>query len=235
MYRAVFVYARSDSQRLPGKALMPLGSGRRPLLSIVLARARMVGAEACVLLTSDRGVDDGLAELGATQGVQVVRGNAFDLVQRTLQAIDITGATHFLRVNGDSPLFSPMLARQAIPHLDRAALISNLFDRRFPYGVAVEWVATPNYQDLVAAVEHAEREHVTAHLYRLHEIGTKISMTQCRNDSYLRLVVDTCADYNQVSALFGQTDPVHAEYWDLCKLTTPDPVFLPMSNNSAQF
>lgn len=225
MKRAVFVYARADSQRLPGKALMPLGCGG-PLLGIVLARARMVEAEACVLLTSTRAVDDQLAELGSAHGVQVVRGDAFNLVQRTLQAIKVTEATHFLRVNGDSPLFSPILARHAMAYLAHHSLVSNLFDRRFPYGVAVEWVAANSYQDLALAAKAAECEHVTAHLYRLHEMRQRLSMTQNRDDSGLRLALDTQGDHDRLSELFRQADPMWTEYWDLYDIAAPDLIFM---------
>lgn len=223
MHRAVFVYARTDSKRLPGKALMPLGCGG-PLLGIVLARARMVEADTCVLLTSNRTVDDQLATLGSAHGVQVVRGDPFDLVQRTLQAIEVTGATHFLRVNGDSPLFSPLLARQAMIHLDRVMLISNLFQRRFPYGVAVEWVATDTYLNLANTAEGTEREHVTAHLYRMHAQLAAFSMIQIRDDSGLQLALDTEADHERFSALLGQANPVHTEYWDLYDIPPPQMV-----------
>lgn len=224
MHRVVFVYARMDSQRLPGKALMPLACSG-PLLGIVLTRALKVGADNCALLTSDRAIDDGLAELGAMHGVQVVRGDAFDLVQRTLQAIGITGATHFLRVNGDSPLFSPLLACRAMAHLGSGEMISNLFERSFPYGVAVEWIAASHYKRLSRAAEATEREHVTAHLYRLAVQLPSLSMTQSRDDSDLRLVLDTQADYERLNDLFLQPNTDRAEYWNLYDKPTPSLFF----------
>lgn len=231
MHPAVFVYARSDSQRLPGKAMMSLGSAG-PLLRIVLTRARMVGTEACALLTSDRAVDDELAELGVALGVQVVRGDALNLVQRTLQAIDSTGASHFLRVNGDSPLFSPLLARQAMTHLNRVGLISNLFERRFPYGVSVEWMASENYQALAAAADDTDCEHVTAHLYRMRTELSTLSMTQVRDDSGLRLALDTQIDYDRLSTLLSQVNSSLAEYWNLYDMSPPDLIFTHLLRNS---
>ncbi|MBD2422486.1 NTP transferase domain-containing protein [Cyanobium sp. FACHB-13342] len=230
MHRAVFVYARNDSKRLPGKALIALGSGG-PLLSIVLNRARMVGAESCALVTSNRGVDDGLAEMGAALGVQVVRGDAVNLVRRTIQAIHATGASHFLRVNGDSPFFSPRLAQQAMTHLNRAVLISNLFERRFPYGVAVEWVAASAYQALASSADDAECEHVTAHLYRKRAELSLLSMTQARDDSKLQLTIDTIADHKRLTALLGQADPVQAEYWNLYGIPVPQPLLNLLKEN----
>lgn len=233
MHRAVFVYARSDSRRLPGKALMPLGSGG-PLLSIVLSRARMVGADSCALVTSNRRADDALVETGVALGVQVVRGDPINLVKRTIEAIDATGASHFLRVNGDSPLFSPLLARQAMDQLNRAELISNLFERRFPYGVAVEWMSASRYVGLANAASNAECEHVTAHLYRLHNEICALSMSQLRDDSSSRLAVDTRADYERLTTLVGYRDMTTAEYWELYDRLEPEPLYahLPRSHQT---
>lgn len=233
MHRAVFVYARSNSRRLPGKALMPLGSGG-PLLSIVLSRALMVGADSCALLTSNQPADDALVDTGVALGVQVVRGDPNNLVNRTIEAIDATGASHFLRVNGDSPLFSPLLAREAMNQLKRADLISNLFVRRFPYGVAVEWMSTSRYLRLAAAAFDVECEHVTAHLYRLRNEIDALSMSQARDDSPSRLAVDTRADYERLNTLVSHRDMSTVEYWELYDRFEPEPLYahLPRSHQT---
>lgn len=219
MRRVVFIYARSDSSRLPGKALMPLAG--RALVDIVIDRARRVGVEGCALLTSVRPVDDELAAHAQATGVQVVRGHAADLVARSLQAIRETSASHFLRVNGDSPLFAPELARHAMDHLCRADLISNVLRRRFPYGVAVEWVASAPYVALAERARSDEREHVTLHLYRRIGSLVALSLEQERDDSQLRLALDTAEDHARLSALFGASDPVTTPYWRLFGLASP--------------
>lgn len=234
MHRAVFVYARCDSRRLPRKALLNV-CGRFPLLWVVLQRARLVGADTCMLLTTDRAVDDGLAELGATQGIGIVRGNAVDLVERTLQAIECCGASHFLRVNGDSPLFSPLLASRAMAYLRENALVSNLFERRFPYGVAVEWVSASHYKRLSEVAQAREREHVTAHLYRNRDRQLMLSISQTRNDSGLRLALDTQADYKRLSALIAQADPTTTEYWQLYKIPPPNLVLTSLGARNTQY
>lgn len=225
MLSAVFVYARSDSQRLPGKAFMPLGQEGDALIEIVIKRALRVGADVCMLLTTNRRIDDKLAELGELNGIKVVRGETSDLVQRTLLAIEVSGATHFLRVNGDSPLFSPLLARQSMARLESGLLISNIFDRRFPYGVAVEWIDATTYKEYAARAQQNEREHVTAHLYRLSSELSTLSIFQPRDDSGLLLALDTKEDYDRLNNLLGMVDPALGEYWELYGMTSPEVIF----------
>lgn len=223
MRPVVFIYARSDSRRLPGKALMPLAG--TPLVELVAARAARVGAGRPVLVTTARDVDDRLARTGHALGLRVVRGHATDLVARSLQAIDETGATHFLRVNGDSPFFAPELAAAAMAHLAKADLVSNLVHRRFPYGVAVEWVATAAYTALAETAAQAEREHITQHLYRQAARLRVVSVEQARDDSHLRLALDTAEDHAALSALIGAQAATELPYWTACDLPAPEPIF----------
>jgi spore coat polysaccharide biosynthesis protein SpsF (cytidylyltransferase family) len=219
MRRLVFIYARTDSRRVPSKALMLLAG--RKLVDIVIDRAQFVGSEGCVLLTSAREVDDELAAHVEARGMQVVRGHATDLVNRTLQALDETKATHFLRVNGDSPFFAPELARYTMYYLEKADLVSNLLSRRFPYGVAVEWMAAPFYEALAKSALTDELEHVTRHLYRQINTINALSLEQERDDSRLRLVLDTIDDHFKLKKLIQEGDPSKLTYWQLFSLTEP--------------
>lgn len=221
MRRFVFIYARSDSSRLPGKTFMPLAG--RMLIDIVVDRALRVGADGCALLTSCRSIDDQLAEHGKMRGLRVVRGHSTDLVERTLLAIEETKATHFLRVNGDSPLFSPELAHYAMLHIKDVDIISNILCRRFPYGVAVEWISSSIYKELSVSALADEREHVTQHLYR--QIGklNNLSLEQKRDDSKLRLTLDTPIDYEKLKKMLEGQDISSLPYWHLLNLEAPEP------------
>ncbi len=215
----VFVYARTDSSRLPGKVLMPLAG--KTLIDTVLDRASRVDADGCALLTSTRPIDDALTQHAQRRGITVIRGHPTDLVTRTLTALAQTGATHFLRINGDSPLFSPELANHALQLLKNADLVSNLIVRRFPYGVAVEWIAATTYTELAHAVQPQEREHVTQHLYRHLDRLRYISLEQQRDDSRLRLALDTLEDRMSLAARLTGTDTTVIPYWQLFDLPPP--------------
>jgi len=215
----VFIYARADSRRLPRKVLRPFGQST--LLQHVIDRARQVHATNWSLLTSDRSIDDPLAIAARDAGLDVVRGSATDLVSRTMKAIDALEVTRFVRVNADSPLFEPRLVNAALQRGSREGLISNIVERRFPYGVAVEIVDAMLYLQLVDTAQADELEHVTKHLYRQLDSGTVLSLTQQADHRHLHLAVDTNEDYERVRALFDAPTSRLAPYWELLGLQEP--------------
>ena len=93
----ICVLARMDSTRLPGKALMELGG--RPLLGLVLDRVRRAyRAERVVVATTDRAIDDPIAEFTAQEATRsprspstvplsLFRGDCDDVAGRILRPI----------------------------------------------------------------------------------------------------------------------------------------------------
>lgn len=219
MRKFVFIYARTDSRRFPRKVLTPLWG--RALIDIVCDRALRVPAEGYALLTSDRPVDDALALHVEGRGIDVVRGDADDLVKRTVQAINETGATLFLRVNADSPLFEPSLAEQALGFMGDPIFVSNLFNRKFPYGVAVEWLGADFYKGFASCARSDELEHVTKHLYRLGSEIPRWSIEQDRDDSELTFALDTQKDHSTLESLNDEGDIRLDAYWKLLGLKPP--------------
>lgn len=219
MNLGVFVYARTDSRRLPGKVLRPFGTST--LLEHVIARSFLVRAQHWVLLTSDRSIDDVLASLASRRGLAVVRGSASDLVARTLVAIDSFGLTHFVRVNADSPCFEPRLVNALTGRASHEEFASNLFERRFPYGVAVEYIDASCYRRLASTARRNELEHVTQHLYRQIDNVQALSLTQQADHSHLDLAVDTTEDYDRMRSLFSDPASHPEPYWELLNLQEP--------------
>ena len=98
------VTARMASARCPGKALQELLPGE-PLLKILLARMRTSKAvHEVALATSVNPENDAIADLGASLGVRVFRGDEDDVLKRHLDAALAFDADHVVRVTGDNPL-----------------------------------------------------------------------------------------------------------------------------------
>lgn len=215
----VFVYARTDSRRLPGKLLREFGDTN--LLEHVLKRTTDVKATDWVVLTSNRPVDNEIDFQASRLGFHVFRGSANNLVARTMEALRFFPVNYLVRVNADSPWFDATLVNAAIRGLS-SPMISNLVSRKFPYGVSVEIVERDFYLKSVALARVSELEHVTQHLYRTRQFGELRSLVQNRDDSRLRLTVDTFDDYQKMSGFFGRPD-VHAQasYWDFFNLPKP--------------
>jgi spore coat polysaccharide biosynthesis protein SpsF (cytidylyltransferase family) len=215
----VFVYARSDSRRLPGKLLSKFGE--TSLLGHVLKRAMNVEATDWLVLTSNRPVDNEIDFQARSLGFDVCRGSANDLVARTLEGLDVCPVKHFIRVNADSPWFDATLVNDALGGLT-VPMTSNLVTRRFPYGVSVEIVESDFYKKKASFSREHELEHVTQHIYRTRKVGELRSLVQDRDDSHLRLTVDTQDDYQNMSAIFSQPNvDFQASYWNVLNLPKP--------------
>ena len=215
-----FLYGRCDSKRLPNKLMREVVD--KKLIDIVYDRAARLPVSDVVLLTTDRLVDQPLVDHFKSKNRSVFRGAYENVVKRTEDAIRYTGASRFIRVNGDSPLIEPMLYLKALS-THTGCLTSNLFRRTFPYGVAVEAVDTESYSSLAYQATKTEQEHTTAHLYRLvNELEDCLSLENLRDDSHHSLTIDTEKDFNFFRRLAETVDLVKEPYWKILDLKEPE-------------
>ena len=199
---SLFIYARLDSSRLPRKAFIKIVDQR--LIDIVMKRASQLGLGEVILVTTDRKIDDDLASYVSKSGYQVIRGNPFDLVERTIQAIDETRADFFLRMNGDSPFIDPELIRLAFSLRKDYQVVTNLISRTFPYGISVELINSKTYIDLSCDYYQSEAEHVTQHIYRNIEQMSHANLYTTTPFNHLSLAIDTQEDLERITDLLNQ-------------------------------
>ena len=211
---AVFVYARADSSRLPGKSFLRLGSDS--LIERVVLRAKEVHSDHLAILTTFREVDDRFVNIADEMEVDLIRGEPLDLVHRTLEALEHFQVDSFVRVNADSPFFEPSIVNSALHLAGPHTLISNLFLRSFPYGVSAEIIGAELYRGARFDAVESDLEHVSAHLYR--ENRQKfVSITQNGDHSHLRLAIDSASDYQRLSQRLQSNIP----YWEAFNLAPP--------------
>jgi len=162
------IFARMDSSRLPGKALMDIAG--RPMLGRVLdccREARRV--DTYIIATSDRAVDNPIQDFAETEGAAVFRGDGDDVLGRACAAAEAHGLTHLVRISGDSPFMrSDVIDAIVEVHLASGAEITtNIAPRTFPPGLSVEALTRQALQRLDReAVDAEDREHVTRFVYR---------------------------------------------------------------------
>ena len=200
---AGIVIARMDSTRLPGKVLADLDG--RFVLEWIRSRAASAGSVAEIAVaTTSRAVDDPIVAFANGAGLRVHRGDCEDVVARVLGCAREIGADWFFRLNGDSPFPDPFLLEVAVGELHRLDrqpdLISNLGDRSFPYGIAVELIRTEALaHSAEASGELISREHLTEDIYRRPECF-RIAYFSQPDDSlkHARLVVDTREDLDRL-------------------------------------
>ena len=193
----LIIFSRLDSSRLPGKALMQLGS--LPLLGHVLERTRLVKGEYRIILaTSDREVDDPLVSYAEQQDIDVFRGSFHDVAGRALQCSKAFGLKRFARICGDRPFLDPELidVLMAIHIKNKLDLATNVAIKTFPSGVATEVVSTEALEKIMKnPLDEEDREHVTRYFYQ-HQDKFKIFNLEATDERYadLNLSVDTEKD-----------------------------------------
>lgn len=202
------VLARTSSARLPGKVLRETAG--RPLIDFVLARLdRVEGLDGTIVATSTEPDDDALATWCRSRGVAVGRGSLDDVLGRVLAIAEDAGFEALARVNADSPWIDPALVSAAAERMRRAPvdLVTNVLERSWPYGVAVEVALTASLRQIWESGEDAEsREHVTAAFYRDPERFSIVNIPAPAEaeDPELRLTVDEERDLARFEALVGE-------------------------------
>ena len=198
--------ARTDSSRLPAKALLPLCG----IPSAVLAakRAGNRGHEV-VLATTERVVDDQLAAVASGARVAVFRGATDDVRRRFLEATNDLGDDDVIvRLTADNIIPDGDLVAAAVEALigSGALLVRSMADHRLPYGLAVEAFRAGSLRASVGWRDDPyAREHVTpglidraGRLPRFLDLGADLGHHRC--------TMDTFEDYLQLVNLFVATD-----------------------------
>jgi len=113
---AIFITVRSDSSRLPQKALLPILG--KPTIEMVIVRAKLVrNADTVIVCTTGRPIDDVIVEIASRCGVQHFRGSLEDKLDRWLGATRKFNIDFFVTMDGDDLLCDPELMEAGIEQL----------------------------------------------------------------------------------------------------------------------
>ena len=117
MKKAVFITVRTDSSRLPNKAVLHfLG---KPIIELIALRTKLVrGVDEVVLCTTERPIDDELVNIAERTGIKYFRGNLNDKLERWLGAARQFNIDCFATMDGDDPLGDPELVEVAINQME---------------------------------------------------------------------------------------------------------------------
>jgi spore coat polysaccharide biosynthesis protein SpsF (cytidylyltransferase family) len=206
------VQARIGSTRLPRKVLVEIGG--EVALSRVLARAaRIPGVDEVALAIPRDPADDVLAELGARQGVLVVRGSGDDVLDRYVDAANATHATAIVRITADCPLLDPAVAGTVLERfVDQGVdYASNVHPPTFPDGYDTEcFTAAALNIAWREAADPFEREHVTPFIWRRPDRFRLANVAADVDRSSWRLTLDTEADLARIRAIWRRAgaDPM---------------------------
>ena len=200
----IIIQTRMDSNRLPGKAMLPLGKAGKPMIEWVYnackrAQVRNPKIEKVIVATTDRPVDKKIEDWCWSKQAMFFKGTEEPL-SRYYECAKKFGLDIIIRVCGDCPFLSPPMIAQLLDlFIDRIKMkeyIALAFNRRnIPGGWDCE-IFTYNALEMAHLNTHGpDREHVTLGMRSvrfedLSDIGTDMVFD-------FRLDVDTPEDYER--------------------------------------
>jgi len=216
--------ARLDSRRLPGKGLKDVCG--KPMLWYLIERLRSVSLlDGIVLITTDRELDDHLAEFAVHEKLGLFRGELEDVLGRFYQAASEHQADLIVRVNGDSPWLDPEFVNQGIQQMKEHSFDFLTGKARFtglPVGAAPEFMTFPTLERLNRlAIEPEDREHVTTYIFNFpesfHWAPLKVIDPE-KEASDLDLCVDTVSDFEDFSRVVSRLGTCHPAQWSMASI-----------------
>lgn len=196
----LFIQARSSSDRLPNKVLLPV-RGKPLIIYLINEIKKVCKKEDLYVLTSEASSDDELCEELEKNGVNFYRGNLGNVYQRYCGLLEQIDCDYFYRICADSP-FLPInlitLYNKLIESNPGIDIISNVIRRTFPKGFSLELVKktvfiSKNFQKS----NDFSYEHVTGSFYGVEAGYSSISLETCQ-EFRKNYAIDTLEDYNQL-------------------------------------
>lgn len=197
------IQVRLGSERLPGKALLPLPFGETTsLLEHVVANARAAKSlQQTIIATTTRTADDAIEAFCQEIGLACLRGSTDDVLERFRLAAHTHDLDVIVRLTGDNPFVMPETIDQAVEKLPQSNS-DYIITTGLPLGTNVEAFTRQALEKAAAqATEAADREHVTPYIRR--EAGFRREILPFESPiEVLRLTVDYPTDYALAALLF---------------------------------
>lgn len=210
----VFIQARLNSTRCPGKVLRELNN--TPLLRHVVDSVKRVGCKYAVL-TSDMGTDLEIAQFCTQNSISCFRGNLDNVAKRFLDAGKYFNVDAFMRISADSPFIDWKLMSSGLKVFEESKpdMLTNVMPRSYPKGQSIEILSYDLFRrEYRNFCEEGDFEHVTKYFYRNADNFRIINLLQPDNIDYsnIQLSVDTEDDFLKTQEMFSRMQRPHWDY-----------------------
>tara|TARA_X000000950_G_scaffold41682_1_gene45708 strand:+ start:15415 stop:16155 length:741 start_codon:yes stop_codon:yes gene_type:complete len=204
-YPDIIVQARMSSTRLPGKVLKPILG--KPMLFFLIERLKRVNyKDRIIIACSNNELDNSIINFCKKEKILFFRGSEDNVLQRFYQASKYYKIKNIVRITSDCPLIDPEIIDDVIfkfLNLSKIDYVSNTIKPTYPLGMSVEVFTENALQKAVAiAKENFELEHVTPVFYMKKNFFNINSIISNKNQSEIRLTVDTKEDYNLIKIIY---------------------------------
>lgn len=194
----IILQARMNSERLPGKVMMP--ASEKPLIGILIDRLKSAGIPV-LLATSENPENDPLAEYAKKKGIEVFRGSEDNVLERFYLAAKSVKADVVFRLTGDNPFVDGSIIKEVYNlYTEKGGqriYISTGLSKTWPLGISVEVFSFALLEEAyLNASLPGEFEHVTPYMHQNFPGDIEVlSHAHSDNKYHYRLTVDTVADF----------------------------------------
>lgn len=205
---AAIIPARLDSSRLPKKHFRDLCG--HPMIWFLIQRMKAVdNLDHLVVATTNRSIDDELAEWATRKNLDIFRGSTEDVLGRITATAEDYQADLVIRANGDNPLLAPEVTASGIRFMQEHNLdfaTGKCKYTNLPVGIGAEFLQLSTLQKLDLIVDQCHhREHVTTYIFdnpeQFHWDSIEIRPSWEGPDH--RLTVDTIEDLEYLRQIIG--------------------------------
>ncbi|MGL4523900.1 MAG: cytidylyltransferase domain-containing protein [Spirochaetia bacterium] len=198
---AIFVQARLDSSRLPGKALLPLDQ-HTSMLACVLKNLYGCAQEHLLLCPPD--AVQAFYPIAKSSGYKVIEGPKEDVLGRFALAQKKVQAQWIIRATADNPVVPYQLAQSLLNYAQKQNAHYACFQET-PHGAGVQVITGDALLIADKECENSqEREHVCPYITRQRD-RFKIcepKVAQRWREPDLRATVDTPEDYEYIKKFY---------------------------------
>jgi spore coat polysaccharide biosynthesis protein SpsF len=200
----LFLQARLNSKRMPGKSLMNICG--KPLIAQCIERLNVVPADCKAILTT-KDCEPYFRPIALSFGWEIFIGDEQNVLKRFVDAANYFKVNTIIRATADNPLLSSEIAIETLDLFNKGNC-DLAYLKPIPYGSGVEVIS---FNALNTALQKTKipyhLEHVTPYIYE-HKDKFKIKEGYFNDEevhrSDIRLTVDTRDDYEKINHLFRE-------------------------------
>lgn len=240
MITEVYIQARMQSTRLPGKVLQPILE--HPLLFYLIERALQAKeVDAVVVLTSTHQADDKIVDFCKKYQVQYFRGSQENVLDRYYQAALQRQPDLIVRLTGDCPLIDPVILDQTVQLFKQNSssldYVSNTLELTFPRGLDVEVFSFAVLKKIKKEAQSLqEQEHVTPYIYCNPHLFRLANFNHLSSLAFHRWTVDTAEDFELIRLILEALYPKNPFFrlQDILNLLNSHPEWLAINQHIVQ-
>lgn len=201
----VFLQARIDSKRFPGKVLKQING--RAMIDLQIKRIQQANfIQGLVVLIPNTRENDELHNHLRKSGISTFRGSLHNVYDRYLNALKVFPTHSVIRLTADCPLVMPKLIDQMIGRFELTDIdyLSNSLVETFPDGLDIEIIKTSALESLSEMdMNENEKEHVTLGIYQRPNIFKIENFQNETNLGDQRWTVDYEEDFKFITRVFN--------------------------------